>query len=269
MNSLTADTLIIRTGDQVSAFYGRLADGIAVTPDQMAMVFRIHPDARWHDGVPITAQDVVFTFELLLSGLQGGIWYGFIASVEAIDERHVAVHLKEPMTLNNIIMMSYTSIQPAHYWAEHDPRSVSLEPPLGSGPYKVSKLRQGNFIEFERVPDYWGRDIPVNRGRYNFDVMRFDVYRDATVTREALRKGLIDHWTEQDLRYWHTAYDIPAVEKGWLKKVRRNFHIEIGVRRVIALNNRRDKLQDRRVRRALTLAMDFECHSKSDRKSVV
>ncbi|MCY3822071.1 MAG: ABC transporter substrate-binding protein [Gammaproteobacteria bacterium] len=113
-------------------------------------------------------------------------------------------------------------------------------------------------LAYERVEDYWGRDIPAARGRYNLDVLRYEVYRDATVVREALRKGLIDAWTERDFRYWHSAYDTPALEKGWLKKIRRNFGIEIGMRRIITFNLRRAQFADRRVRRALTLAMDFE-----------
>jgi ABC-type oligopeptide transport system substrate-binding subunit len=91
-------------------------------------------------------------------------------------------------------------------------------PPLGSGPYRISALKQGSFIKYERVPNYWGVDLPVNKGRYNFDSIRYDVYRDATITREAFRKGLIDTWTETDVRYWHNSYDTPAFEKGWIKK---------------------------------------------------
>lgn len=263
LNWLTIETLLLRAGDEVSSFYGRLADGIAVTPDQLAIVFRIHPQARWNDGVPLTAKDAVFSIQTALAELQGAIWYGFIDSVQLIDERHLAVHLKEPMTLNNIIMFTYLPIYPEHYWTVHDPDAVSMDVPVGSGPYRISAIEQNKFVEYERIPDYWGRDIPVNRGLYNFDRIRFDVYRDATVVREALKKGLIDHWTEQDVRYWHDAYDIPALEKGWLRKIRRNFHIEIGVRRAVALNNRLPRFQDRRVRKALTLAMDFEWQNRA------
>jgi microcin C transport system substrate-binding protein len=103
----------------------------------------------------------------------------------------------------------------------------------------------------------------VNKGRYNFDTVRYEVYRDATVTREAFRKGLIDIWTETDVRYWHNSYDTPALEKGWIKKIRRNFGIEVGVRQSIAFNNRLPRFQDRRVRRALTLAMDFEWQNRT------
>ncbi len=259
----SSDTLLIRAGDEISAFYGRLADGIAVTDDRLAIVFRIHPDARWRDGVPITSDDVVFTLDALRQQIQSGMYLDFVRDVEALDDRHVAVHLHTPLTLNNVIMMQFTAILPAHYWRERDPTQVTLEPPVSSGPYEIADIKQSRHVTWKRDPDYWGRDIPVNRGRYNFDTVRYDVYRDATVTREAFRKGLIDIFTEPDVRYWHRSYDIPALDKGWIRKIHRKFGIEVGVRSAIALNVRRDKFRDRRVRRALTLAMDFEWQNRT------
>ena len=196
----TSDTLLIRAGDEVSAFYGRLADGIAITDDGLAMVFRIHPDAKWRDGVPITSRDVAYTIDARGNQLTGRMWFDFIDFVQELDERHVAVHLNTSITLNNIIMIQFTPILAEHYWRDRDPSASTLTPPLSSGPYKVAVIKQGRFIEYERDPTYWGRDIPVNRGRYNFDRVRYDVYRDATVTRESFRKGLIDIWTETDVR---------------------------------------------------------------------
>ena len=253
----TSDTLLIRAGDEVSAFYGRLADGVAVTADRMAMVFRIHADARWHDGVPITARDVAYTLDIRRNQPEGRMYFSFIGGVEALDDRHAIVRLNSPITLNNIIMIQFTSILPEHYWRDRDPTASTLTPPLTSGPYRVSAIKQGRYIEYERDHEYWGRDIPVNRGRYNFEKVRYEVYRDATVIRESFRKGLIDIWTETDIRYWHDSFDTPAFAKGWIKKIRRHFGIEVGVRSNIALNNRRAKFNDRRVREALTLAMDF------------
>ena len=258
-----SDTLLIRAGDEVSAFYGRLADGIAVADDRLTMVFRIHPDARWRDGVAITSRDVAFTLNGRRDQAQGRMWFGFIDAVEELDERHVAIRLSAPITLNNIIMIQFTSILPEHYWRDRDPGASTLTPPLSSGPYKVAAIKQGRFIEYERDTQYWGRDIPVNRGRYNFDRVRYEVYRDATVIRESFRKGLIDIWTETDVRYWHDSYDTPAFDRGWIKKIRRHYGIEVGVRSSIALNNRRAKFKDRRVRQALTLAMDFDWQNRT------
>ena len=259
----TSDTLVIRAGDEVSAFYGRLADGIAVTDDRRAMVFRIHADARWRDGVPITARDVVYTLDKRRHQPEGRMYFSFIAGVEELDDRHVIVRLNSPITLNHIIMIQFTSILPEHYWRDRDPSASTLDPPLTSGPYRVSAIKQGRYIEYELDPEYWGRDIPVNLGRYNFEKVRYEVYRDATVIRESFRKGLIDIWTETDLRYWHDSFDTPAFAKGWVKKIRRHFGIEVGVRSNIALNNRRAKFGDRRVREALTLAMDFDWQNRT------
>ncbi|HAK51994.1 MAG TPA: hypothetical protein DCM54_08855 [Gammaproteobacteria bacterium] len=257
------DTLLVRAGDEVSAFYGRLADRIGVTDDQMALVFRIHEDARWNDGVPITSQDVFYTFDVRKELVQASLYYAFIASIEILDDRHVVFHLSSPLSIFNIILIQFTPIMPAHYWREHDPMVSTMEIPVTSGPYRFKDIKVGRYVEYERDPDYWGRDIPANRGRYNFETIRFEVYRDATVTREAFRKGLIDIWTEQDVRYWDSAYDTPAFRKGWIKKIRRQYGIEIGVRRGIALNNRLEKFSDRRVRQALTLAMDFEWQNRT------
>lgn len=260
---MLGDTLLVRSGDEVSGFYGRLADGIGVTDDKMALVFRLREGATWNDGVPITSEDVVYTYTARKELIQGSLYFEFIDSLEAIDDRHVVFHLSSPLTIFNIIMIRYNTIMPAHYWRERDPGEHTMEIPVTSGPYQFRDIKVGRYVEYERDPDYWGKDIPVNRGRYNFETMRFEVYRDATVIREAFRKGLVDIWTEEDVRYWHSAYDTPALEKGWVKKIRRQFGVEVGVRRGIALNNRLEKFSDRRVRQALTLAMDFEWQNRA------
>ena len=257
------DSLIIRSGDELSAFYGRIADGIAVTDDGTTIVFRIHPQARWRDGVPITSTDVAFSVESLRSRAVGRLYYRTIDSVEQIDDRHVAFHLREPLQLPTLMAFNYLPIMPEHYWRDGDPTASTLSPPLTSGPYEVAEFRQGRFVLYRRDPDYWGRDIPVNRGRYNFDTIRFEVYRDASVTREAFRKGLVDVWDESDARYWHNGFDIPAFERGWISKIRRNAGLEVGIREGIVLNNRRERFKDRRIRQALTLAVDFEWQNKT------
>ncbi len=262
-SGMLGDTLLIRSGDEVSGFYGRLADGIGVTGDGMALVFRLRDFAKWNDGKPITSEDVIYTYTARKEQLQGSLYFDFIASIEALDDRHVVFHLSSPLTIFNIIMIRYTQILPVHYWRERNPATHTMEIPVTSGPYQYKEIKVGRYVEYELDEDYWGKHIPVNKGRYNFETMRFEVYRDATVIREAFRKGLIDIWTEEDVRYWHRAYDTPALEKGWIKKIRRQFGVEVGVRRGIALNNRLAKFADRRVRRALTLAMDFEWQNRA------
>ncbi|MCY3841158.1 MAG: extracellular solute-binding protein, partial [Gammaproteobacteria bacterium] len=233
------------------------------TDDRTTVVFRIHPRAKWRDGVPITSSDVVFSFESLQSRVVGRLYYRVIDAVERIDDRHVAFHLNEPLQLPTLMSFDYLPIMPEHYWRDKDPTASTLTPPLTSGPYHVSEFKQGRFVVYERDPDYWGRDIPVNRGRYNFDTIRFEVYRDASVTREAFRKGLIDIWDESDARYWHSGFDIPALKRGWITKIRRNSGLEVGIREGIVLNNRRERFKDRRIRQALTLAVDFEWQNRT------
>ena len=255
------DPLVSSRSEEMSSFYGRLADGLSVSDDKRTLFIRLHPEARWHDGMPITTRDVKFTFDLVESSIRFRGFFAWVQSVEILSEREIALRLASELTLSNLISLSWIPIMPAHYWEDKDPTRVTMEPPLGSGPYRIAEVRQGRYIRFERVPDYWGRDIPVNKGRYNFDQIRYDVYRDATIAREAFRKGLIDTWHEEDTRYWATGYDIPARDKGWLVMDHLDYGA-IGVNRIIALNNRRDKFKDPRVREALTLAVDFEWENR-------
>ena len=260
--NLLYDSLVSNRAEEMSSFYGRLADGLSVSDDKRTLFVRLHPDARWHDGMPITARDVKFTLELVQSSIWLRGFLSWLQSVEILSEREIALRLASELTVSNIFPLSWFPIMPAHYWEGRDPTQASLEPPLGSGPYRVAKVRQGRYIHYERVPEYWGRDLPVNKGRFNFDEIRHEVYRDATVAREAFRKGLFDTWIERDMRYWATGYDIPARDKGWLVMDHLDERSEIGINRVIALNNRRDRFKDPRVREALTLAVDFEWENR-------
>ena len=174
----------MRGGDEFAAFYGRLADGIAVTDDRRTIVFQIHPDARWDDGVPVTAHDVVFTFDLNMSQVGVSYYFSFIESVEALDDRHVAFRIDSPLSYDNVALIQYQGILPEHYWRDKDPTAHTLEPPVFSGPYRVTEVKLGRYIEYERREDYWGWHLPLNKGRYNFDTVRFEVYRDATVARD-------------------------------------------------------------------------------------
>ena len=251
------DTLIVRGGDEITAFYGRLADGIAVA-DERTIVFRIHPQATWDDGVPITADDVVFTFEMRKNELGAGYFFRFIESVEALDERHVVFRIDAPLTHDHVTLIQYIAILPQHYWRDRDPSAHTLEPPVSSGPYRIKEVRAGRYIEYERNLRYWGRDLPINAGRYNFDTVRYEVYRDSTVAREAFRKGLIDMLDEDDIRYWVTGYEGSDLESGRIRKTRREYGISVGIGIAIVLNSQVSRLADRRVRNALALALNYE-----------
>ena len=258
---LAFDTLLVRAGDEIAAYYGNLAKEVAIRTDKRAMAFRLHPLARWHDGVPITTADVKFTFEKMLETAAGQAYLHWLDHVEVVDERLLILHTHSDPTLN-LRMLSGISILPVHYWAGRDPLAATLVPTLGSGPYRIAEVGEGRSVTYERAPDYWGAELPVNRGRFNFDTIRYDVYRDATVAREALRKGLLDMWVETDIRHWAVSYDTPAHQKGWLIKGRRTYRIDIGARMWVVLNTQRAPFDDIRVREALTYALDFEWQNR-------
>ena len=195
------DSLVSYRSEEMSSFYGWLADGLGVADDKRSLFIRLHPRARWHDGVPITARDVKFTVELIQSSIRFRGYFSWVQSAEILGEREIAFRLNGELTVSNVFPLSWFPILPAHHWEGRDPTRASLEPPLGSGPYRVAEVRQGRTIRYRRVPDYWGRDIAVNRGRFNFDQIQYEVYRDATVAREAFRKGLFDTWMEPDDHY--------------------------------------------------------------------
>ena len=256
------DSLFVRANDEIGSVYGNLAERIRIADDLSSVAIRIRDGAFWHDGVPVTAKDVKFTFDhVLASSVPGSRTSMPVESVEIVREREILFRLQQVTGLNKssfIGPMTYFPILPEHYWRTRDLSETTLAPPLGSGPYRLAEFQAGGFLLLERVPDYWGRDLPVNKGRHNFDRLRFDVYLDATVAREAFLKGLLDFRTEQDPHRWRTGYNIAAADKGWLVMRQHNERTRTGFQSALAFNTRQDKLADARVREALALAFDFE-----------
>ena len=256
------DPLFWPSDDEPGSFYGNLVESVALADDYSWAIFRLRPEARWHDGVPVTARDVQFTFDWIAEHGAGGVRqaFQFIDGSEILGEREIRFRFRNlsGLSANNVIVMAKWPIVPEHYWRDRDRTKTTLDPPLGSGPYRVAEFRPGRYIRYERVPGYWGRHLGIHRGRHNFDSIRYDVYRDATIAREALRKGLVDFRIETDSRYWADGYDIPAREKGWLVLRQHTRMSYVGLARALAFNTRREKLADRRVRRALSMAFDYE-----------
>ena len=257
------DGLFVRANDEAYSVYGSLAKRVRFAADLSEVTVQLHDDAHWHDGVPITARDVKFTFDHVLAKAHPGIRaaLSIIDAVEVRGELELLFRFKPIGGLNKNSFASpatYVAILPEHYWRTRDLSELSLEVPLGSGPYRVRDFEQGQFMLWERVADYWGRDLAVHRGRHNFDTIRYELYRDATVAREALRKGLIDYWVEADPYQWRTGYDIPATARGWLVKRQNNAKVQSGFQTALIFNTRRTELADVRVREALTIAFDFE-----------
>ena len=254
------DHLIERAGDEPAGYYGSLAESIALSADRRRIVFRLRPQARWHDGRPITATDVKFSFETFRADKMAHGWagaLGWITDVNIVNPHTVEIRADSDVA-KQLFILGYTPIVPAHYWRDRDVREPLTTPPPQSGPYRLTRVSQGRYLTYERVPDYWGRDLPVNRGKFNFDTIRYERYLDATVAREALRAGLLDVWTETDSRHWLKSYDVPARDQGWLVLGTLASGNQSGSRYRLALNTRRQPFDNLRVREALFSALDFE-----------
>ena len=240
-----------------------MVDGVVLSVDRKSLFIRLDERARWHDGVPITTRDVRFSYDAMgATSLAGKIYMqSWVESLEIVNTQELVIHHRDVFSHANLLALTTFPVRPAHYYADRDPGKTTLQPPIGSGPYRVAAFDR-NHVVYERVDDYWGRDLPVNRGRHNFDTIRYDVYRDATVAREAFRKGLFDVFWETDIRYWHASYDMPALQAGRLLKDTRRATAVIGQDRALAFNLEREMFHDVRVREALTLAFDFEWQNR-------
>ena len=259
----TFDRLFVRSADEQSAMYGLLVDGIALSADGKSLFIRLHEKARWHDGVPVTTADLRFSYDAMYStSLAGKAYYGrWVESFEIVNDRELVIRHKDVFTHSNLMALTTFPVRPAHYYADRDPGETTLEPPIGGGPYRIAGFDR-NHVIYQRLDDYWARDLPVNRGRHNFDTIRYDVYRDSTVAREAFRKGLFDVFWETDIRYWVNSYDIPALKSGRIRKEIRSVRKNIGQARALVFNLNREMFRDVRVREALTLAFDFEWQNR-------
>ena len=253
------DSLLGKSNDEAFSSYGRLAESIEVASDFSWAIFTLREGARWHDGVAILPEDVIFTVATLKT--QGHPFYrNYYAAVDTalkVGERRVKLIFSGDLNREMPYIAGQMQILPKHYWEDRDFEETTLEPPLSSGPYRVSALEPGRFVTFEQVGDYWGRDLPVNRGRFNFDRIHIDYYRDSTVLIEALKAGDNDFRQENTSKYWATAYDIPAVADGRLIKEAIPHERPTGMQ-AFWFNTRRSKFADRRVRQALAYAFDFE-----------
>jgi microcin C transport system substrate-binding protein len=260
------DGLFSASDDEIGSFYCNLCKEVMVSDDFTWVRFRLRQEARWHDGAPITSRDVRFTFEHLAnnSGFNLQAAFGMVDSVEIHTDHEFTIHLNDKNGLNAGVIFSLgkIAILPEHYWLEHDNTKTTLTPPLGSGPYRVKEFKQSRYLIYERVPNYWGRNIGPHRGRHNFDIFRYEFYRDSTVAREAFRKGLIDYTMEGDPRYWYEGYDIPASDKGWLIKRKHTYQFYVGLLEGLVINQRRKHLQDIKVREALVLAFNYDWYHR-------
>ncbi|HCI47418.1 MAG TPA: hypothetical protein DFI00_08990 [Rhodospirillaceae bacterium] len=255
-----------RGEDEVFAQYGGLARTIEYPEDYSWVAFELRPEAVWHDGEPITAEDVVWTFNTLreVGHPIYASYYADVDTVTAESERRVKFQFKRAGNGELPLIMGQLPILPKHYWTAEDRNlgDTTLEPPLGSGPYRVATVDSPRSVTLERVEDWWAADLPVFKGQYNFDRIDIDYYRDANVQLEAFKGGALDFRVENTARNWATAYDIPAIKRGDMLKEQIEHDLPQGMQ-AFSFNLRRQIFQDIRVRQALIELFDFEWMNKT------
>jgi len=258
------DSLMARSGDEPFTLYGLIAESIELPPDRSSITFHLRPEARFADGQPITPEDVLFSHAVL----EDKGWpyhrshYGKVAKAEKTGERGVRFTFKAAGDREAPLLLGLMPILPSHKLTPETFERTTLDPPLGSGPYVVARVDPGRSLVYRRNPDWWARDLPVNRGRFNFDEIRVDYFRDASTFFEAFKIGAIDVRIEDDPTRWVDGYRFAAVEDGRVVKAEIETELPSGMPALV-LNTRRPQFQDPRVRRAFILAFDAEWINRS------
>jgi len=262
--SSSIEALMTAPDDDVEAGYGLIAESVEVPSDKSWVAFNLRSEPRWHDGQPITVDDVVFSFNILKEKGRPFFraYYANVQKVEQVGDRKVKFTFNTSGNRELPQIMGQLSVLPKHYWEGRDFESPPTEPPLGSGPYKVDSFEMGRSVTLKRVPGYWGANLPINLGQYNWDTIRYDYYRDSTVALEAFKASQYDYRQENSAKNWATAYDIPALHNGRIKKVELPNDNPTGMQAFV-FNTRRDVFKDHRVREALAYAFDFEWTNKT------
>ncbi len=260
--SLTKDSL-----GEPSTAYGLIAETMTVPSDNSWVEFNLNPKAKWHDGKPITPEDVIFSFNTLME--KGtpfwAQYYHNVKKAEKTGARKVKFSFDQAGNRELPMIMGQLPVLPRHYWQGRKFDAPTQEPPLGSGPYRIADVKPGRSISYERVKDFWGNDLPVNRGFYNFDRITYEYFQDETVELEALKTHKFDFISENTAKTWATQYtpqSFPALKAGLVKKEELRHKNPTGMQ-AFAFNIRRDVFRDVRVRRALGLAFDFEWTNKN------
>ena len=262
---LIYDTLTTTSSDEVSTGYGLLAEAVSHPSDFSFVVYRLRPQAKWHDGQPVTPEDVIFSLEVLKKNHPGySAYYRHVVSAEKIGPRDIKFTFDAPGNRELPHIVGQLVVLPKHWWEgtdaqgrKRDVTATTLEKPLGSGAYRIKDFVANRTVVLERVKDYWAHDLNVNVGRNNFDELRYEFFRDATVALEAFKADQVDWRNENSAKNWATAYDFPAVTEK--RVILEEFpNRSSGIMQAFAPNLRRAKFADPRVRRALNYAFDFE-----------
>lgn len=262
---LSYETLLEQTADEPFSAYGLIAQSLETPPDRSWVAFTLRPEAKWHDGTPVTADDVVWSFKALTT--QGApfyrVYYAHVKDVVAEGPARVKFTFDMAGNRELPLIVGQIPVLPKHYWTDgkHDFAQTTLDPPPGSGPYEIGTVAPGRSIEYRRVANWWGKDLPINRGRYNFDRITYDYYKDGGVALEALFAGNYDFRQENIAKQWATAYDAPAVKDGRIIKAEIPHTLPQGMQGFV-FNTRRALFQDRAVRRAIAYAFDYDWSNK-------
>ncbi len=263
--SMLYDALMEQSMDEPFSMYGLLAETIERPADNSWVAFNLRPEAKWADGKPVTADDVVWTFnEMIEKGAPFfKAYYGDVKSVEATSPARVIFRFSHNDNAELPLILSQLVVLPKHYWTEggRDVGNTTLIPPLGNGAYKVGTIAPGRSITYVRDPNYWGKDLAINRGRNNFDEIVIDYYKDNNVALEAFLAGQYDYRLENTAKLWETAYDAPAVRDGRIIKEALPHARPAGMQGFL-YNIRRPAFADVNVRKALAYAFDFEWSNK-------
>lgn len=257
---LVYERLMYKSTDEPASFYGNLAEKVELAGDYSWITFFLRAQARWHDGNPVTAKDVIYTFERIkkLGSPALKSAYRQIVSAEETGAGQVTFHFKNSRSAKDAQTIAGMLIIPEHYWRDRNFDETTLEIPLGSGPYRIVELDPGRKIIYQRVEDYWGKDLAVNKGRHNFNRIIYDYFGDPSVIHEALKSGAVDIRIEQVSKNWALLYDFPAVKEGLFIKELIETERPYGINQGLTFNLRKPKFQDVRVREALSLVYNFE-----------
>lgn len=260
---LTYATLMVPSADEPFTKYGGLAKEIITPEDRSSLEISLHDNAVFHDGTAITSADVVWSFKTLIKDGSPfyAAYYGDVSDVSAIGAHRVKFTFKNAQNRELPLILGQLPILPKHYWQDRDFTKTTIEPPIGSGPYKIATVDTGRSITYQRVENWWGENLPAYKGQYNFDQISVDYYRDPTVMLEGFMAGEYDFHQEYTAKTWATAYDNDAVKTGKIIKETMAHKQPAGMQAFI-MNTRRDIFKDREVRRALQYVFDFEWSNK-------
>jgi len=259
VREFTVESLMARGLDEPFSLYSLIAESVEVPPDRSSVTFHLNPKARFSDGHPITADDVLFSFEVLKEKGRPNYrtYFSKVVKTERLSDRSVRFTFDAAGDREIPLILGLMPILAKHATNPDTFENTSLTAPVGSGPYTIGKIDPGRSVTYVRDPNYWGRDLPVNRGRFNFDEIRFDYYREGSVMFDAFKAGQIDLWPEEDPRRWANGYDFPAIRDGRAVKHEFTIGLPAGMSALV-FNTRRPIFADARVREALIYLFDFE-----------